>query len=244
MRRFAFFIVLSAFFCLGTFAMQAQDVDQVITRQYKKVGGIENWKKLKSIKSNAKIIQQGMEIPVVLHQKLPKKQRIDSDFQGQKFVHAYNGKEGWMINPFIQVTEPKMVEGEELKELEDQMTFDNPLIDYKKKGHTVVLEGTETLDGIEYNKIKLTRTTGNIHYYLFAKDDKTVKVILRRTLLAGPMKGQTGETHLTDYRPVGDLMMPFSVVNKVQGQTVNEVKIDNWEVNSEIEDSYFDFPKK
>lgn len=244
MRRFAFLIVLSTFFCLGTFSTQAQEVDKVITRHYKKVGGIENWKKIKSLKSNAKIVQQGMEIPVVLLQKLPNKQRIDSDFQGQKFVHAYNGKEGWMINPFMQATEPKMVEGDDLKELDDQMTFDNPLIDYKKKGNTVALEGTETIEGIEYDKIKVTRSTGNILYYLFAKSDTTLKVILRRTLLAGPMKGQTGETYLTDYRPVGDLLMPFFVVNKVQAQTVNEVKIDSWEINPDIEDSFFDFPKK
>jgi hypothetical protein len=245
MRRFAFLIVLSACFCLGTFAMHAQDVDKVIALHYKKMGGIKNWQKLKSLKSTAKIIQQGMEIPVVLLQKLPNKQRIDSDFQGNKFVQAYNGKEGWMINPYIQATEPTMLAGDDLKELEDQMTFDNPLIDYKTKGNTVAFEGTETIEGIEYNKLKLTtKRTGNIHYYLSAKDDNTLKVILRRTVLSGPMKGQTGETYLSDYRAVGDLMMPFLVVNKVQGQTVNEVKIDKWEVDPAIEDSYFDFPGK
>lgn len=244
MKRLPSLIVLTAFICFGTFSTQAQDVDKVIALHYKKVGGIKNWGKLKSLKSKAKIIQQGMEIPVVLQQKLPNKQRIDSDFQGQKFIQAYNGKEGWMINPFIQAIEPKMLTGDELKELEDQMTFDSPLIDYKKKGNTVAYEGTETIEGIEYDKIKLTRRTGSIHYYLFAKDDNTPKIILRRTVLAGPMKGQTGETYLSDYRSVGDLMMPFFVVNKVQGQTVNEVKVDSWEIDPELKDSDFDFPGK
>jgi outer membrane lipoprotein-sorting protein len=245
MRRFAFLIILSTFFCVATSSIQAQDVDKIIALHYKKAGGIKNWQKLKSLKSTAKIIQQGMEIPVVLLQKLPNKQRIDADFQGKKFVQAYNGKEGWMINPYIQATEPTMLTGDDLKELEDQMTFDNPLIDYKTKGNVVEFEGAETIEGIEYDKLKLTtKRTGNSHYYLFAKGDNTLKVILRRTVLSGPMKGQTGESYLSDYRAVGDLMMPFSAINKVQGQTVNEVKIDHWEIDPEIEDAYFDFPGK
>lgn len=243
MRRSHFVVALSALLCLGVLSVQGQNVNKVLAMHYKKAGGIKKWKNLKSIKSNAKLIQQGMEIPVVLIQKKPNKQRIDMNFQGKKFTQTFNGKEGWIVNPFIQVMEPKRLTGEELKETEDQTIFDNPLIDYKKKGNAVELGGTETVEGTEYDKIKLTRKNGNVHYYLFGKGDM-IKVILRRTILAGPMKGQTGETYLSDYRPVGDLMMPFFIINKVEGQTVNEVRVDNCEINPEIEDSLFDFPAK
>lgn len=242
-KRLPSLIALSVLFFFGTFHLQAQNVDKVLARHYKKAGGMKNWKNLKSVKSNAKLIQQGMEIPVVLLQKHPNKQRIDMDFQGQKFIQAFNGKEGWAVNPFTQGTEPKMLTGEELLETEDQTIFDNPLIDYRKKGNTVGLEGTETVEGIEYDKVKLTRKNGNVHYYLFGKGDE-IKIILRRTILAGPMKGKTGETYLTDYRPVGNLMMPFFITNKVEGQIVNQVKVDNCELDPDIEDSLFDFPAK
>lgn len=241
MTRPAFLISLFVS-CFVTLCVQAQDVDKIIERHYEKAGGIKNWKKLKSLRSNAKIIQQGMEMHAMLRQKHPNKQRVEMDFQGQNFVESYNGKDGWAINPFIQA-EPRMLTGEELKELEDRIMFDNPLIDHREKGNTVIFEGTETIEGTEYDKVKLTKKNGNVHYYLFGKDD-SFKVILRRTILAGPMKGQSGETYLSDYRPVGNIMMPFLFVNKVEGEIVNQVQIDKCEVNIEIDDAAFEFPTK
>lgn len=242
MRRLSFLILLSAL-CLGTPSAQAQNVDEVLDRYHKKIGGEKKINKVKSTKTSAKMFMQGMEVPVVVLQKRPNKQRVDMELQGQKFSQAYNGTEGWMVNPFIQVTEPKKLTDDELKELEDQVSFDNPLIDYKKKGHTVALEGTETIDGSEYHKVKLTKKNGNVHYYLFHKEN-SIPVVVRRVILGGPMKGQTGETHLGDFKAAGNILLPHTVVNKFQGQTIMEFKIDSYEVDAEIDDAVFEFPTK
>lgn len=243
MKRLSFLLALIAFISLGALSTQAQNVDKILANYYKKMGGLDNIKNIKTLKANARMVQQGAEIPLVLVQKKPNKQRIDMEFQGQKFSQSYNGKEGWTVNPFIQVMEPKMLTEEELKEVEDQSTIDDPLMDYKKKGHTIELEGTETIEGIDYDKIKLTKKNGNIHYYLLSKGD-SMQVVVRRTILGGPMKGQTGESILGDYRAAGEGLMPYSITSKLQGQTFLQIKIDSYEINPAIDDALFDFPTK
>lgn len=243
MRRLSFLSTLAAILCLATFSVQAQNVDKILARYYEKTGGLDNWKKFKTMKTTVKVIQQAMEFPGVLLQKRPDKQRIDIDFQGQKFIQAYNGKEGWMLNPFLQMTEPKKMTEEELTELEDQIAVDEPFIDYRKKGHKVELEGTEPIEGTECYKVKLTKKNGNSHYYFFDKENSLLFMV-RRNILAGPMKGQAGETYVSDYKPAGDLLLPHMVVNKFQGQVAVQIKVESYEVDPEIEDSVFDFPAK
>lgn len=34
---------------------------------------------------------------------------MDIDIQVKKIIQAYDGKDGWMINPLAQITEPKVL---------------------------------------------------------------------------------------------------------------------------------------
>jgi outer membrane lipoprotein-sorting protein len=243
MTRISFLVLFSFLCCIGISSSKAQSVDDILNKYHEKTGGLKNWRELKTTKANAKMSQQGAEISVVLYQKRPNKQRIDMEFQGQKFTQAYDGKGGWMVNPFMQIMEPTKLGEEELKEVEDQNAVDAPLLDYKKKGNKVELEGTEIIDGAECYKLKLTKKSGNPHYYFFSKETG-LTVMVRRAILGGPMKGQSGETYLSDYKPAGNFLAPYTITNKFQGQTILQFTIDSYEMNIDIDDDLFEFPVK
>lgn len=242
MRRSFYLIVLLAVCCFGSTAVQAQNVDEILASYFDITGGLDNWKNLKTMKISGKMIQGGMEFPAEIAQKYPNKSRMDIDIQGKIITQAYDGSEGWMVNPLAQITEPKKLTAEEVKEMEDQEIEDD-FINYKEKGHTVELEGSETIEGTDCHKIKLTKKSGDVEYHFFDKDN-SVPIMMRTFVKSGPMKGQPAETYLSDYDAAGDFMLPYSMVTKYQGQVAMQIKVEKYDLNPAIEDSFFAFPAK
>jgi len=71
---------LTFFFCLQA---SAQTVDELIKKNLDARGGVQKIKAIKSIKLTAKVIQQGLEIPIIIQQKRPHMVRLDATFQGK-----------------------------------------------------------------------------------------------------------------------------------------------------------------
>ena len=115
MKRLSYLVIILALTCTGISTAQAQNVDDILASYFEITGGLSNWKNLKSMKMTGKMLQGGLEFPAVMSQKYPNKFRMDIDIQGKKIIQAYDGKEGWMINPLAQITEPKVLTAEEVK---------------------------------------------------------------------------------------------------------------------------------
>ena len=91
-------------------------------------------------------------------------------------------------------------------------------------------------------KIKATLADENIEtYFIDAENFVELKV-------SSVSKSQGNETesesYLSNYKEVNGAMMPFSMENKVKGQTVSHVEIGKYEINQEVNDSLFVKPAK
>ncbi|WP_339786591.1 MAG: hypothetical protein ACMVP2_15305 [Imperialibacter sp.] len=241
MKRLSYLVIILALTCTGISTAQAQNVDDILASYFEITGGLSNWKNLKSMKMTGKMLQGGLEFPAIMSQKYPNKFRMDIDIQGKKIIQAYDGKEGWMINPLAQITEPKVLTAEEVKEMEDNQMEDE-FIDYKSKGHAVALDGEENIEGTDCFKVKLTKKSGDIEYHFFDKDNN-VPIMVRTFAKTGPTEGQPVETFMSDYDAVGDFMLPFSMTTKFQGQTVMQIVVDSYDLNATLDDSVFALPK-
>ena len=226
--------------------IQAQTADEILANYFENTGGLENWKKLKNSKMTGKFLQSGMEIPFVNLRKAPNKFITTAYMQSKELViSAYDGKTAWSLNPFAMQTEPTAMSEEEQKEVAEEAVFEDPFIDYQEKGHTVELEGKESIEGTECFKIKLTKKNGRISYYFF-ETENFVPIMSTRTINIGPEKGGVIETYMSDYQEVGDYIMPYSFVQKYKGETSYSLTADEIEVNLKEEDipnSKFDFEK-
>lgn len=229
------------FFCLASPVALAQDADAILAGYFELTGGINNWKNLKSMKMSGKMLQGGMEFPAVMSQKYPNKFRMDIEVQGQKIVQAFDGTDGWMLNPLAQITEPKKLTPEEAQGMSDNQ-MENEFIDYKTKGHAAALEGEENIEGTDCHKIKLTKKSGDVEYHFFDKDNN-VPIMVRAFAKAGPTAGQPVETFMGDYDMVGKFLLPFSITTKFQGQTVMQIKVESYDLNANLDDAVFALPK-
>ncbi|MEK6286340.1 MAG: outer membrane lipoprotein-sorting protein [Acidobacteriota bacterium] len=239
-RRALTLILPFAFlFCVQA---SAQTVDELIKKNLDAKGGLQKLKAIKSVKITGKIIQQGIEIPLVIQQKRPRLVRLDVTFQGKSQTMAYDGESGWKTNPFQGSPDPEKIAGDDLKEAEEQADIDGALVDYKEKGHKVELVGKEDMEGTPVYKLKLTLKNGDVrNIYLDAENYLELKVNLKRKTPGGEIEV---DQYVGNYKPVNGVLFPFSLETKVKGQTVSQITLEKIDLDVAIDDSIFKMPAK
>ncbi len=238
--------VLTALALICFVAAQAQTADEILAKYFTATGGLDKWKALKSKTMEGKAFM-GQEFPMTIYEKAPNKQKTVVNVQGTELIlNVYDGKDAWMLNPLQGGKDPVKLDDEQAKDVKDE-EFEDDFIDYKKKGHEVTLEGTEEVDGVKCYKIKLVRNKNNpkediteIHYF---DSENFVPIMQASFVRSGPQKGTEVKAYLSDYQDVSGLMFPFSIEQKVNGQT-SKITIQKITINDIMDDSIFAFPKK
>jgi outer membrane lipoprotein-sorting protein len=239
MKKLTFLLAL----ILTAFSMKAQTADEVVEKYLKAIGGADKWKKLESTIMTAKGEAQGMTFPVTMSAMRPNSLKVELDIQGMKMIQpSFDGTTAWIINPFGGGAEPTKMDEEATKELA-RNNFEDEFIDYKTKGHTVTLEGTEEAEGAKCFKLKIALKQGGEKIY-FMDVENFIPIMVREFAMSGPNKGQASEAVYGDYKEVEGMMMPHSIEQKAGGQTQFVMKIEKIEVNPKIDKSIFAFPVK
>lgn len=226
---------------LSVFVAQAQTTDEIIDKCINAMGGVDKWKKLESIRQSGIVVVQGMNIPFVSSQMRPNLSRQEGDFQGQKFVDAFDGIIAWHSSPFATMNKPTKKTDEEAAESLIE-PFEDDMIDYKSKGHTVDLEANEIVDGIQCFKLKMKRQSGDEKIYFI--DAKNYLPLLLRISSMAPAKTQVVESILSDYKAVDGLLIPHTIESKINGEAGMVIKADKVELNPKLDKTIFSFPKE
>ena len=239
MKNLSFLI---AVLCLSVGFLQAQSVDDILKEYYANTGA-DNWEKYTSMRFQGKSVTQGMELETTVISMRPNLQKVEVNIMDKRFVEAYDGEVAWMINPFMGSMDPQKKTEEESVEAAQNM-FEDELINYEEKGHTITLEGTEEVDGAETFKLKLVKENGDEVYY-FLDSEYFVPVMMRSYAKTGQMKGQPVEVYFSDYEEVEDVMIARSIEQKMNGQTLMQMTAENIELNPEdVKKEDFAFPGK
>ncbi len=241
LRRMA--VALSAVMVMTVLApaATAQTVDEIVAKNYASKGGLEKWKSIQTQKMTGVASAQGFELAMTIYGKRPNMglQELTIEIPGQPPMMMSNGFDGtraWMVNPMSGSDAPVEVTGPDAEMVKDQSDFDGALIDYKTKGHTVELVGTEAV-AIGTKKayhLKVTRKDQPAqHFYL----DVETGVELKVTTEAGATPST--ETELSDYRTVDGVMVPFQIRIVRGGQVQAELRLEKVEFNVPIDDAIF-----
>jgi outer membrane lipoprotein-sorting protein len=223
--------------------------EEIIDTYLENIGGTENLDALENMVLQAQTQAQGMQIPITMYQTADGQQRMDMVFQGREITQmAFDGETGWSTN--FQTGQAEKMDAEQSKLMKTQVSdFPDPFLNYEEKGYTVSLEGEEEVEGTMAYKIKLTKDpvtvqgeeVENFTYYYFDKD-ALVPIMQEDFVKAGPTKGQASRTYSSDFQEVGNVYMPFSITQKMNGQTMFSLEVDEYKVNQELEDGLFAFP--
>lgn len=218
----------------------SQTVDEILAEHFKAVGQ-EKLVATNTVMMKGKIIQQQFEIPFTSFQKRPMNFRSEAEFQGMKMLSGFDGTKGWSINPMMGSTDPQPMTEEQIDRMKIQADYDGLFYNYKEKGYTVEFTGKETVDDIETYVLKLTRPNGDIvTSYIDAEN-----YVLLKAKSKMKIQGVDTETEMifSNYKYVNEILNPFSMETKMNGQTVMQMSFDEISYDTDMPDSMFEMPE-
>ena len=226
----------------------AQSAEDIVEQYFEAIGGKEKIGNIQSVKMSGLGKAQGMDLPIVIYTKAPGKMRLDMIFQGKEITQtAFDGETAWTTN--FMTMEAEKMEQEDSDIMKAQMSFPDPLYNYKEKGFTISLEGEEEIEGADCFIVKLTRTPIMVggeevanEVFFFIDKETYVPIMQREYGVKGQMKGLPTETYMSDYDEVDGIYFPFTVSQKIDGNTMFDMIIEDIEINGEMSDDLFVFP--
>lgn len=217
-----------------------QTVDEIVQKYAKAVGGVDNFKKIKTAKFSGTASAQGNEFPLTVQIINGRAMRTDVEVMGQTVTNAYKDGKGWKINPYAGAPTATDATPAELNEFRIQGSLMSQLMDYKDRGYKAELLGQDTVQGAKAYKIKLTTDDNKTTtYFIDANTYLLVKTIGMRTLMGQEMEV---ETFYSDVKDIGNVKFAMTRSVHSGGQVLQEVRFDKIELDVPIDEKIFDKP--
>jgi hypothetical protein len=224
--------------------LPAQTVDSIIARYVQTIGGTARLQAVQSLRRTGRFTGGGgFEAVVVQENKRPNSVREEFSIQGMTGINAYDGHDGWKIEPWQGKRDPEALGEEEMHGILDDADFDGPLVSYQAKGNRVEYQGVEQIEGSDAYKLKVTRPNGDVSfYYLDTEYYVPIRIDTQRMIRGAP---QEFETSLGDYKQVAGVYLPFSFESGPKGSSSadrSKITYDRIEANVPLDNTRFARP--
>ncbi len=234
--------LLAAFASFLPLAAHAFTADELIAKNIAARGGAAKLAAVKSVHYTG-TFKPGGGVEFGFSQTVKRGGMVRNEFvvQGLTIVNAYDGKDGWRINPLQGRKDPERLSADDVKNLIDQADLDGPLVDYKVKGNKVEYLGTEDVDGSEAHKLRVTKANGDKKIIFLDPDYFLTIREIDQQMIHGHQVEQ--ESDFGDYEKVDGVFMPFEIGVGGKGDPEKaQIIIDKADANIAADDAQFHFP--
>ena len=237
------YIISFCFSALYIFSASAQNADEIINKHLNAIGGVEKLKSVSSVKIDMKMKAQMFEFPVMSMVTKEGSSKTETTFQGMKMEQVYDAKNktGWFVNPMMGDKTAQKMNEEQLQDMQDENKIESPLLDYKRKGHTVEYLGKDDVDGEEVYLLMLTKKNGNVIYYYI--DTQNYMIWKEKSKVKLKEKEYEGETYFYNYNVVDGITTAFTTEVYSNGKVAMQTNIEKIEYNKEIDPATFKMPE-
>lgn len=172
----------------------AQTAKEIIEKNIELSGGLTNWKLLNSVLLQGKVVL-GIkdEYPIKIFQERPNLTKTVLTINNKETaIEGYDGNKGYAMNYATNKVQeyPNYV----------PESFDNDFIDWENKGFDAKYLGKEKVGEIYCHKVELTKNVNKNYYYFDTKTYMLLKEIKKDETVS-----------YSDYKKVGNLVMPFRI---------------------------------
>jgi hypothetical protein len=236
---------LLATLCLAVTGVRAMTADELIAKNIEARGGIARIQAITSIRATGVARVSGFggvtEQAYTLLQTRSGSLRRERSMQGLTMVTAFDGTAGWTLNPFRGRKEPQLLPPDTVKGLAVEADLDGPLVDYRKKGHTVEYMGTEDVDGTEAHRLHVTLNSG-VLLDVYLDPDYFLEIREVQTRTVRGVEEET-ETDPGNYAKVDGVMLPYSIESGSRGGGRDiRIALTKIEANVPIDPALFKLP--
>ena len=239
MRLCPYLFILVPLLAAPAFA-QAPSLEQILASHIDARGGLAKIKAIRTMTSTGRVEIGSMALALRIEHRRGAF-RSDTSFQGMTKSEVFDGKAGWIIDPFTGSPKAEPMSPAQLRQAELQADYDGPLVDWRTKGHRIALAGKVSVNGVEAYVLNVAMKNGDtLISFIDARTFMEIKAI-NKAVSEGRMVEV--ETLLGDYRPVNGVMLPFSLDIRPKGQPQSlKIVLDKVEVNLPLDDARFNLP--
>jgi hypothetical protein len=218
---------------------QEMKLEQILDKYYQ-AGNFDKLRQVKTIVTTGSLVQQDL-MPVKIIRVRPDRYLMEFDVADMTAYQVYDGQTAWITAPWTGNAAPQVASADRTTDLKNRADFDGILYNWKEKGHSLELAGTDTLGGVTLYKIKVTRKDGGLEYYFIDNS----RFMLQKRIFFRKQGGKEIEVEnlYKDYRNVEGIPFAFLVETSFAGQG-NEIQVETIELNKPIEPNIFVMPAK
>ncbi len=242
MRSWLGLLVLASTASLGAAELT---VDEIVARNIAARGGAARLQAIRSLRLTGTAVFGGGDFKIEAQwaqvAKRPGMVRSEVSLQGLTAVNAWDGTQGWSVQPFQGRREPERTSADDAKELARDADIDGPLVGWREKGHRLEYLGTEDVDGTPAHKLRVARSDGDTQY-VYLDPDAWLEI---RVVTESHIRGveQVTETDLGDYEEVAGVWLPFSLESGPKGRPRSQrITVARAEPNVVADEALFRLP--
>ncbi|MGI9247321.1 MAG: hypothetical protein ACR2I8_11580, partial [Steroidobacteraceae bacterium] len=198
-------------------AAHAITASELVAKNVEAKGGAAALKAVESVRREGRAIVNGGQfvLGVLETKQRPESIRFEASVQGLTQVQAYDGREGWKIDPFGGRKDPERMPADDVKDLIEDASIDGTLIDAANRGGKVDYLGTEDVDGTTAHKLRITQKDGGVQY-VFLDPEHFLEIRIESQRSIRGVK-RTTVTELGNYEKVAGVFWPLSVETGIKG---------------------------
>lgn len=208
-------------------------LDDIISKHIDALGGREKLLSLKTVRMTGTLVIQGTDIAVTLTISHLIGSRLDFTTMGTANYRIVTPTKATNFIPVQGMNKPEELTAEELKAGQPGLDMQGPLLDYRAKGTSVELLGTEKVDGVDHFKLKLTFKSGVVSTYFISTKTYLITKTLRRVTINGEVV-DVGTTY-SNYKKNADGYLFAYTFAGVRGET----NYDKIETNVAVDPAIF-----
>lgn len=159
-----------------TIGAHAQTVDEIVAKNIAALGGKEKLQTLKTVKMSGSMSVSGTDVIITNIKSHMTGARMDIEVMGTSNYKLNNTSKGWNFMPIFGMSAPVELTPDELKSAVALLDIQSPLLDYKEKGNSIQLKGTEKVDGADAWNLAVTYRNGKlINFFIDTKTGFVIK---------------------------------------------------------------------
>jgi hypothetical protein len=214
-------------------SVHAQTADDIIDKYINALGGKEKLLSLNSIKMTGSLSIQGTDINLTVTKLNNVGARTDIEVMGTSNYQIVTATKGISFMPVQGMSSPTDMTEEQFKSSQTQLDIQSALLNYKDKGTTVELAGTEKIGDEDNYKLKVTFKNGIVtNYFIGSKNFRLNKTSGKRNVNGEDMDI---ETSFSNYKQNADGFWFSYTNNTMQG----EINFDKIDTNIKVDASLF-----
>ena len=194
-------------------AQQSLNADQLVAKNLDARGGAAALAAIRSLQLEGRLLTPGdFELKfkeVRVRQPQGDALRDDLTVQGLTIVQAYDGANGWKVNPFQGRRDAEKMSADEARAMGDQAMVSGALLSAATNKSRVTSEGFEDFDGTRAYKLKIVQPDGDEYIYLLDPDTFLEIKVTEMRRYRGIMSVSNNE--LGDYEKVAGVYYPMAI---------------------------------